>query len=98
MGGIKATARNEAILDPALTAKMLSPMASTNFAQRVSELGYLYGATPLGGYMNSSIGTQYNGGVYNIGGISMTAEQAKQTTVYELAKLSRNLRAYNAVG
>lgn len=99
LGGIKGTARPEMVLPPDITSKMLTPMSGSMFAQRMSELAYLYGgATPNGfaGMNNTSIGSVHNGSVFNLGGISMTAEQAKHTTVYDLARISRNLRAYNS--
>lgn len=95
LGGIKATARDEMILPPDITKRMLSPTAGSMFMQRMSELGYLYGNKSLAG-MSPSIGSQYNGDTYNFGNITLTKEQAKQTTVYQLAKLSRGLRAYSA--
>ena len=65
------------------------------FSQRLSELGYLYGGRSLAG-RNAHIGTQNNGDTYNYGNITLTEAQARSTTVYELARLSRGLRAYSA--
>lgn len=38
-----------------------------------------------------SIGTQYNGNYYDIGGVTMSEGKAKSTTVYEMVQGSRTL-------
>ena len=96
IGGYGGAYLNSSMLPTSITDAMISPI-SGSLAGSVGNVAY--GATPYGfaGTTGStSIGTQYNGGVYNIGGISLTEAQAKSTTVYELAMLSRNLKAYNA--
>lgn len=100
MGGIKATANDEVILPPDITKKMLTPMSSAILSNRLSELRYLYGTT--GGNLagitnNSSIGSQHNGDLYTFGNITLTESQARSTTIYDLAKKSRSLRAYSAM-
>ena len=95
MGGIKATREDEMVIPPDITKRMLSPIAGNVFTQRMSELSYLYGNRSLAG-RTSSIGSQYNGDTYNFGSISLTESQAKNTTVYQLARLSRGLRSYAA--
>ena len=99
MGGIKATAQDEMVLPPDLTQRMLSPLATSSFANRMSELKYLYGMSANGnmaGSTGNTIGAQYNGGQYHFGDIVMSAEQAKQTTVYDLVNMSRGLRAFSS--
>lgn len=97
LGGIKATSADEMVIPPMLTRKMLSPTATGTFKQRMEELSFMYGATRnLAGRKTYGIGTQNNGDTYQLGGITMTTAQAKSTTVYELARMSKNLRAYNA--
>ena len=93
VGGIKATAQNEMILPPDITSKMISPLASGMLNQRLNELRFLYGTNSAMGIPNS-IGSQYNGDMYTFGNITLTTEQAKATTVYDLAMASRNLRSY----
>lgn len=100
LGGIKATPLAEGVLPPDLTAAMLSPQSNEVFAQRLSELRYLYGAngmpTMLSGGGNR-IGSQHNGNVYTFGNITLSEAQARSTTVYELAQRSRNLALYRNV-
>lgn len=97
LGGIKATAEDEMVLPPDVTKKMLSPIGSAAFSQRLGELRYLYGAAGnLAGYANNAIGSQHNGDIYTFGNITLSKEQAKSTTVYELAKMSRGLRSYSS--
>lgn len=95
LGGIKATKEDELILPPEITSRMLAPTAGSIFSQRLSELGYLYGNKSLAG-ASSNISTQTYGDTYNFGNISLSESQAKSTTVYQLAKLSRGLRSYAA--
>lgn len=99
LGGIKATREDEMVLPPEITKEMLKPSANTIFQERLAELGVMYGASPkLSSIANmattSMIGQQYNS-TYQCGDIVLTEEQAKGTTVYELAQLSRTLRIRN---
>lgn len=55
------------------------------------------GVTSAAQYSNSAVTTNNNGDTYNIGGVSLTREQAETTTVAELARLARNLGVQNAV-
>lgn len=100
MGGIKATNGNEMILNPAITSAMLNPTSDNLFLRRMGELGYLYGATnvcppSLMGSRGNSIGSQHNGDVYRFGNITMNESQARGTSVYELARMSRSLGVFN---
>ena len=97
VGGIKGTMSDEIILPPDITSKMLKPVGSSTFSQRLSELRYLYGATGnLAGIANNAIGSQHNGDIYTFGNITLSREQAQSTTVYELARMARGLRSYSA--
>lgn len=97
IGGIKATASDEMILPPEITSRMLSPIGTNMFKQRMSELQYLYGTNgSLAGYANNSIGSLHNGDTYTFGNITLSREQARSTTVYELAKMARGLRSYSS--
>lgn len=99
MGGIKATAQDEMILDPALTRAMLSPSADRTFRQRASLLGYLfgaggqYGAAPGAGTTNNEA-VSHNEKIYNFGSISLSEPQAKSMSVYQLARLAGSLHVY----
>lgn len=95
LGGIKATSADEVILPPDVTKKMLSPVSSKMFSQRLNELRYIYGATGnLAGYTNNAIGSQHNGDIYTFGNVTLSTEQAKSTTVYDLVRMARGLRSY----
>ena len=97
LGGIKATSADEMILPPDVTKKMLNPISSQTFSKRLDELRYIYGSAGiLAGYANSSIGSQHNGDIYTFGNITLSKEQAKSTTVYELARMARGLRSYSS--
>lgn len=101
MGGIKATSANEIVLPPDITARMLAPAADERFEKRIRELGFIYGATsnqPLTSgarFDNHSIGTQHNGNVYQLGGISISEGRARTTSVYDLAQMARTLTISN---
>ena len=95
LGGIKATSADEVILPPDVTKKMLNPVSSKLFSQRLDELRYIYGATgSLAGYTNNAIGSQHNGDIYTFGNVTLSTEQAKNTTVYDLVRMARGLRSY----
>ena len=100
MGGIKATSRPETVLPPELTEKLLSPAADATFRKRMSELGFLYGATDktpvtAGGTVTNSNVTNNNGAHYHYRDIVLTEEQAKGMSLYHLTKLSGNLGNFN---
>ena len=40
------------------------------------------------------IGTQYNGDTYTFGNITLSEQQAKTTTVYQLTQMAGGLRSY----
>ena len=97
IGGIKATMRDEAILPPDVTARLLRPIQPAMFEQRMNELRYLYGAsgTNFGGSMGGSIGSQHNGDLYTFGNVTLTTEQAQNTTIYDFVQAAKGLRAYS---
>ena len=99
LGGIKATAENEMVLPPDITAKLLAPTSNEVFEQRMKELGFLYGAPslnmPASPHGASTGGATYNNGdTYQYGNITLTEQQAKGMTVYELAQKARNLSLF----
>lgn len=99
VGGIKATRRDEIILPPDVTKAMLNPVADRVLLTRMDELRYLYGAgtAKAGSAAAGGIGKQINGNVYELGGVTLTEQQARATTVYELAQLARTLKTRNSV-
>lgn len=78
---------------------MLAPNADRTFRERAALLGYMFGA---GGKYNlppdfraaGGDGTTYNGHIYNFGNISLSEQQAKSMTVYDLARLAGSLHVY----
>lgn len=99
LGGIKATAEDEMILPPDITAAMLSPAADATFQARLAELGVLYGAksgpvTLPAGVSQSRDSHDHHGDSYTFGDVTLTEEQARGMTVYELAQRSRSLGLY----
>ena len=98
IGGIKATYADEAILPPDVTAKLLKPIQPAMFEQRMNELRYLYGANGmnLAGSMGNGIGSQHNGDLYTFGNVTLTTEQAQNTTIYDFVQAAKGLRAYSA--
>lgn len=100
LGGIKATAENEMVLPPDITAALLKPSADAVFQQRMKELGLIYG-TPqrLGPQLASTArtGNSYDhyGDEYHMGNITLSEAQAKSMTVYDLAQKARNLTLFN---
>lgn len=101
LGGIKATAEDEIVVPPEIARFMLKPSANQQFKQRMAELGYLYGsgslssANIIGGTQNGSSRNHY-GDIYNYGSITLSENQARNMTVYELAQKSRGLSVYSA--
>lgn len=96
MGGIKATARDELVLPPDVTAKMLDPVNNEYSLRAIDDLRWMFGLRdrPRGISDVRSL-TQNNGATYNFGGITLTEEQARRTTVYEFAQLARGLGSYS---
>lgn len=102
MGGIKATARNEMVLDPSLTERLLAPNADSTFRQRVTELGYLYGAntasarSAMTSTANSAVSNvTNNGGPYYFNGVKIGEEAARSLTLEQLARQMRSLSLYS---
>lgn len=99
MGGIKATRRDEIVIPPSIAEKMLSPVADQAFTQRMSELNFIYGngRAPDAIMRSGGAGSVVNnsGTTYNLGGVTLTEQQAKTTSVYELAQLAQGLRCYS---
>ena len=101
LGGIKATAEDEIVVPPDVAKFMLHPNADHQFKARMAELGYLYGATSrvpnLAGMGSNQSSNDHYGDVYQYGNITLSEEQARGMTVYDLAQKARSLGIYNAV-
>ena len=96
VGGIKATAQDEMILPPDMTKNLLKAEASGTFERVMRSLGIVTSAgnaltVAKSDGTGSRIGSQHNGNVYNIGGVSLSEAQARTLSVYDLAQMARNL-------
>lgn len=49
---------------------------------------------PRGGATTNNLGNTYTGNTYNIAGVTLTEDQARGTSVYELVRMSRQLAIY----
>ena len=98
MGGIKATMRDEMVLPPDVTAKMLKPSADARFRARVNELGGLYGETPVShsvaGSSDNRSYSDHSGPTYNVKGITLTEQQAQHLTVAQMCRMAHNVKPY----
>ena len=98
LGGIKATADDEMVLPPDITAKMLQPSADARFRARVNELGGLYGETPVSrsvaGNSDNRSYSDHSGPTYNLKGITLTEQQAEHLTVAQMCRMAHNVKPY----
>lgn len=98
IGGIKATREPEGVIPPDITKKMLSLGSDSIFKQRMNELRFIYGSGGSGANMagaaGAKIGSQHNGDVYSFGNISLSEQQARGMSVYDLAQMSKRLSIY----
>lgn len=98
LGGIKATADDEMVLPPDITAKMLQPSADARFRARVNELGGLYGETPVSrsvaGNSDNRSYSDHSGPTYNVKGITLTEQQAEHLTVAQMCRMAHNVKPY----
>lgn len=100
IGGIKATNKDEIVIPPDVTDFMLNPSADSVFKQRMSELRYMYGGVPnqaasVAGTPAGGATYDHSGDEYHYGNITLTEEQAKSMTIYDLAQKSRSLGIYS---
>lgn len=99
LGGIKATADDEMVLPPDITARMLRPSANAAFQARMRELRGLYDPTPavgrsLAGNTDNRSYTDHSGPEYHYGNITLTQAQAEATTVAEFMRMAHHLQPY----
>ena len=100
MACIKATNRDEIVIPPDVTDFMLNPSADSVFKQRMSELRYMYGGVPnqaasVAGTPAGGATYDHSGDEYHYGNITLTEEQAKSMTIYDLAQKARSLGIYS---
>lgn len=100
MGGIKATEKDEIVIPPDIAQKMLEPSADQTFQDRMAELGWLYGNDEkdnrnIPGMVQNRNSQDHYGDNYQFGDVSMSEQQAKSLTVYDLAQKAKNLSIYN---
>lgn len=100
MGGVKATEKPEMVLPPDVTkvlhTMMLRPQTDMRFERGMDRMRMALGikdgtAMNRAAYDDHRIGTQYSGNVYQLGGISISEEKARVTSVYDLARMARTL-------
>ena len=101
IGGIKATRDDEMVLPPKMTSALLDAEKTGAFDAVLRHLGIVTAAGQSfagfgGGTVAGSIGSQHNGDVYQIGGVTLTEQQARCMTVYDLANMARNLSLHSA--
>lgn len=97
LGGIKATADDEMVLPPDITAKMLKPSSEPVFRQRMEDMRYMLGMTPVSRSVAGSVVNNDRHDVvnnYNINGITMTKEQASALTMDMLMKMAFHTKPY----
>ena len=82
LGGIKATARDEMVLPPDITAQILNPSSNAFVEGRIDGLRAMLGMrTDFGSAGNTKIGTQNNGDNYIMNGVSISEGKARTTSV-----------------
>ena len=91
IGGIKATQRDEMILPPGLTMKLLDPTNNDLSRRAIKTLDEYFDFIARPTPITPEIGTQNIGDSYTMNGVTIGEEKAKTTTVYELARLARTL-------
>lgn len=100
LGGIKATYADEMVLPPDATAGLLSAEKNGSFDALLSHLGIVTSAANrLAGFgapvLKNTIGSQHNGDVYSINGVTIGEAQARSTTIYDFAQMAKLLALRN---
>lgn len=88
IGGIKATSRNEAVLDPKLTEEILNPVSNTKFAQFANSLGLLFGASKSipserGSIVNQNTSNDSHNS-YSVNGVPIPQRMAETQTLVQI--------------
>lgn len=90
LGGIKATAKDEVVLDPEMASKILSPVSNAQFHSFVNDLGLLFGASASAAnagnvvYNNGQRSTDSHDSHYSVNGIPISPEVARSHTIEEI--------------
>lgn len=100
VGGVKATRDDEMILPPKITSRLLAAEKDGAFDALLGHLGIVTAAANgyagfSGSVTTSSIGTQMNGDTYRFGNITLSENQARGMTVYDLAQMARGLSLHS---
>lgn len=102
IGGIKATQKDEMILPPTITKNLLNAEANGAFDALLDHLGIVtaagQGYAGFGdSFTQNRIGTQNNGDTYQFGNVTISEEQARGMTIYDLAQMARTLPLHNVM-
>ena len=90
LGGIKATTKDEVVLDPEMASKILSPVSNAQFHSFVNDLGLLFGASASAAnagnvvYNNGQRSTDSHDSHYSVNGIPISSEVARSHTIEEI--------------
>ena len=90
MGGIKATSEPELVIDPELSKRILNPVSTEAFSKFASTLGIIFGTPLKNGLLKSSYTNNWHNSStddhrsYNINGVPISQQAAKQYTIAEL--------------
>lgn len=100
VGGVKATRGDEMILPPGITSQLLTAERNGAFDAFLGHLGIVTAAANgyagfSGSITQSRIGTQMNGDSYSFGNITLSENQARGMTVYDLAQMARGLSLHS---
>ena len=100
LGGIKATYADEMVLPPDATAGLLNAEKNGSFDALLSHLGIVTSAANrIAGFgapvLKNTIGSQHNGDVYSINGVTIGEAQARSTTIYDFAQMAKLLALRN---
>ncbi len=100
LGGIKATADDEMVLPPDITAKMLRPSANATFQARMRELGSLYDSTPVSHSLSGVVNNDRHDVTYNysVNGVTLSQQDTNRpfSDVIEfLADAAHHMRPFS---
>lgn len=98
LGGIKATMRDEIVLPPDITERLLKPSSEPVFRQRMDEMRCLLGMTPVSqsvaGSADNRSYTDHSGAEYHIGNVTLSQQKAEGMTVAELCRMAHHVKPY----
>ena len=103
LGGIKATADDEMVLPPDITAKMLRPSANAAFQARMRELGSLYDSTPVSQSVSGVVNNDRHdvtNNYYSVNGVTLSPQDANRpfSDVIEfLADAAHHMRPFSGM-